>query len=565
MRGLTRLALVVSAVLVGNVAWGQTTMPPDDRTFDVLLFDPALGTHSFLTVSGADLLDAKQFELMLGVFYMTDPLTVYNVDSSNNLTTRTSVVSSVFAGYLSGAYGITRDVMVGAKLPGIFSLRGDGLDVNTGMGTPGGLKVSGLGDLELELTGRVLHEQAFSLALTAAGTLPTSKSFGSDGTGFIGDTLPTFRPRIAVEYSAGKIGFGANLGAIFRSPRKLYSSEVGQQLTYGAALAYHFTQRFDVMGEVFGRSGFNTSLDEAPLEGDLAVRIGASPVVTVMVGGGAGLVKGVGSPGLRVFAALTYAPAYGDRDGDGIPDAYDKCPDEPEDKDGFQDEDGCPDPDNDNDGIPDNLDKCPNDPEDKDGFQDEDGCPDLDNDKDGIPDDKDACPNEAGPPENHGCPPGKTGVAEVAPIATPTPAPEVEIVPGGATGAPGVPAPAPRPAPGATGKVIFTGPIEFAGARPRHSAHGLLNDAAQEMKLAREVRRWRVTVVAEPQRTEAKRTQLAQSRASAIKAYLVSKGVRGSLIETFASSNGPVGVTISSVEATGPAPKEEEPVIDVTP
>jgi OOP family OmpA-OmpF porin len=66
----------------------------------------------------------------------------------------------------------------------------------------------------------------------------------------------------------------------------------------------------------------------------------------------------------------------GDRDGDGIPDDVDKCPDEPEDKDGFQDADGCPDPDNDNDGIPDVADKCPNDAETKNGYQDEDGCPD---------------------------------------------------------------------------------------------------------------------------------------------------------------------------------------------
>ncbi|HEY0250939.1 MAG TPA: outer membrane beta-barrel protein, partial [Kofleriaceae bacterium] len=41
-----------------------------------------------------------------------------------------------------------------------------------------------------------------------------------------------------------------------------------------------------------------------------------------------------------------------DSDGDGIPDDQDKCPNEPEDKDGFQDDDGCPDPDNDNDGVP---------------------------------------------------------------------------------------------------------------------------------------------------------------------------------------------------------------------
>src|SRR3569623_368069 len=79
----------------------------------------------------------------------------------------------------------------------------------------------------------------------------------------------------------------------------------------------------------------------------------------------------------------------GDRDGDGIPDSLDKCPDQPEDKDMYQDDDGCPDPDNDGDGIPDATDKCPLDPEDKDGFQDEDGCPDVDNDGDGIPDAKD--------------------------------------------------------------------------------------------------------------------------------------------------------------------------------
>ena len=65
-----------------------------------------------------------------------------------------------------------------------------------------------------------------------------------------------------------------------------------------------------------------------------------------------------------------------DPDKDGIVGDADKCPNEPEDKDGFQDEDGCPDPDNDGDGIPDAVDKCPNEPETKNGFQDDDGCPD---------------------------------------------------------------------------------------------------------------------------------------------------------------------------------------------
>jgi hypothetical protein len=69
--------------------------------------------------------------------------------------------------------------------------------------------------------------------------------------------------------------------------------------------------------------------------------------------------------------------AKGDVDGDGIMNDFDRCPDVPEDRDGFQDDDGCPDPDNDSDGVPDVQDKCPNEPETKNGFQDLDGCPDT--------------------------------------------------------------------------------------------------------------------------------------------------------------------------------------------
>ncbi len=83
-----------------------------------------------------------------------------------------------------------------------------------------------------------------------------------------------------------------------------------------------------------------------------------------------------------------------DSDGDGITNKNDKCKNQPEDMDGFMDEDGCPEFDNDNDGILDSLDSCPNKPEDMDGFEDENGCPDFDNDDDKILDSDDSCPNK---------------------------------------------------------------------------------------------------------------------------------------------------------------------------
>ncbi len=97
-----------------------------------------------------------------------------------------------------------------------------------------------------------------------------------------------------------------------------------------------------------------------------------------------------------------------DNDGDGLKDKKDDCPDDKEDKDGFEDDDGCPDPDNDGDGIKDKRDRCPENAEDFDGFDDDDGCPDRDNDDDGVSDKRDKCPDEPetlnGFQDGDGCP-----------------------------------------------------------------------------------------------------------------------------------------------------------------
>jgi outer membrane protein OmpA-like peptidoglycan-associated protein len=93
-----------------------------------------------------------------------------------------------------------------------------------------------------------------------------------------------------------------------------------------------------------------------------------------------------------------------DADKDGIVDDEDSCLDQAEDMDEFEDEDGCPEPDNDLDSILDTDDDCPNEAEDVDGFADEDGCPEADNDEDGVLDGDDACPTEAGTAATEGCP-----------------------------------------------------------------------------------------------------------------------------------------------------------------
>lgn len=137
------------------------------------------------------------------------------------------------------------------------------------------------------------------------------------------------------------------------------------------------------------------------------------------VGAGPGVSRGLGTPDFRLLCMLgtntestsettPAAPPVGDADRDRMDDEVDTCPDQPEDRDGVRDDDGCPDLDDDADGISDASDKCPADPEDEDAFEDMDGCPEPDNDRDGIRDAGDECPTEAenvnGIDDADGCP-----------------------------------------------------------------------------------------------------------------------------------------------------------------
>ena len=98
-------------------------------------------------------------------------------------------------------------------------------------------------------------------------------------------------------------------------------------------------------------------------------------------------------PDVPGLAALQGCP---DRDGDGIADADDKCPDVA----GLAKYQGCPIPDTDGDGVNDEQDKCPT----VKGFARYQGCPIPDTDGDGVNDEEDKCPTRVGPASNQGCP-----------------------------------------------------------------------------------------------------------------------------------------------------------------
>jgi len=188
----------------------------------------------------------------------------------------------------------------------------------------------------------------------------------------------------------------------------------------GFSLLAELGMQVNVLSKEFGG-------DDVASEGLAGVRYRASGWVA-QLGAGPGVWRGLSGPLYRVVASVGYSagpkpepveesePLEFDSDHDGLLDSADRCPTDPEDRDSFQDEDGCADLDNDGDTVADASDACPLEPEDLDGFQDQDGCAELDNDQDSIADRDDRCPNEPGVVEAAGCP------------APPPPAPPAAVV-----------------------------------------------------------------------------------------------------------------------------------------
>jgi outer membrane protein OmpA-like peptidoglycan-associated protein len=302
----------------------------------------------------------------------------------------------------------------------------------------------------------LLQEQKMALAFIGTVVLP----FGDDQM-LLGDTNLVYEPKLALELRPDRVKqtrFVANIGARIRERTVLegYDTmavmpdpdtakvflDVGSEAVAGVGGVYELAPRALVALEAqafvplpsgigYGScSRFNglacSSIDSDDYWGDagagdltvlgaagLMLRISADVTGQVMVSTGQ---LGARGDDFRITTGIVWspqpegvaAPGRNDRDADGIPDSMDACSEETEDKDGFQDEDGCADADNDADGIVDADDGCANEPEDKDGFQDSDGCPERDNENDGVPDAADRCPNEAedkdGFEDDDGCP-----------------------------------------------------------------------------------------------------------------------------------------------------------------
>jgi MYXO-CTERM domain-containing protein len=374
--GLTATSLVVFAPSVRA-----------QEGFDIQRFHPSLAhTTGYVTASGATILPHLGWEVGALWNYADDPLVLVGSDGER--------LGSVVAGQLGmdlyGALGLWDRVQLGVGIPFVLYQSSD-----SGLAVEGAAN-AGVGDIRLVpqallfSTGDALN---FKLALLVDMRLPTGASDRFQGSGFSAE------PALAADLTFGdKTRLGANLGYLIREDGVFRNLEVTDRFTWALAADIPVGSSIvhvvpEISGEV-SLTADDRGREETPFELLLSGRVFPGELLMLDAGVGFGINDGVGVPDWRLFVGVTFSPRDDDHDDDGIVDTYDFCPDVPEDRDEFEDADGCPDSDNDADGILDEMDACPNEGEDVDEFEDGDGCPDPDNDADGILDEMDACPNE---------------------------------------------------------------------------------------------------------------------------------------------------------------------------
>jgi large repetitive protein len=363
----------------------------------VLTADP----QSIALLDGATPLALGAYTLGTALRAGGPPLEICVDEGDAACTSRGELVSSRVGADLVAGFGLGRAALY-LQLP-IVLHQGSDFDVADAQ-----LAASGVGDVRIGGRLGLVANRRGAIALDAKATVPTGQ-----GDDFTGDGGATAEGRVILEHRADRLRAVLQLGYGWRQePARLGNLYIADEALWAIGAEYALTpDRFSVGLAAFGRIGLTSdpmaidsmngpSDEERPAELLASARYWATPSLAFEAGGGTALTDGYGAlsfralVGVRWFHDVPPPPPDLDWDDDGILNADDECPRDPEDADGFEDADGCPDPDNDHDQVLDRDDACPLDPEDRDGFEDTDGCAEKDNDHDGIVDDQDACPLE---------------------------------------------------------------------------------------------------------------------------------------------------------------------------
>jgi OOP family OmpA-OmpF porin len=386
------------------------------------------GAGPFLAIGSTQTLPENKVSFGVVTSYLSRPIGL-RVSSPDPAGATSYAIDNLFSASFLFALGVTDRLELGVVAPVTLFQNGDGL--NGVLGTNDQLPRSVIRDLRFGMALAILRRPLTGVPRGPALTARMDFAIPSASRGsFAGSSTATAAPSLTFDYRLGKLDLAAEVGARVRGESTLGNAVIGSQLSASLGGSYDLLPKhlLTASAELFALYGLasqgTTAVDRAEgratgsplvpaewiLSASSAPFLGGDLMFTLGGGGSLPLTGELGltSPRFRLDFGIRYAPTGRDADGDTVLDRDDLCPDQAEDRDGWKDADGCPEPDNDGDKILDVNDRCRDQAEDFDNFQDDDGCPDLDDDKDQVADAQDRCRNEAedrdGFEDDDGCP-----------------------------------------------------------------------------------------------------------------------------------------------------------------
>lgn len=363
------LPLALAFLLAASPAAAQ------QRRLDTLRLRPALDAAGFLGFQGAHVPDALVPTLAYWTHYERSPVVGILSTSAGD---EFDLIGHRLVGDLAAQIGLGHGLALGFEVPFVLEQVGDGTSLRDGEGALSG---SALADPRWLVRWRFWGQKRGlraadgpALGLLVRGTLPLG-----DAEALAGDEQVTIEAQLTGDFHLIGLGIGAMIGYRGRPfARELGGAAFQHELQYAVGLKVPLPWVQGLQVQIEARGVFDAEFRGGAttlFEADLGAALRRGPVLSVLTLG-AGFASAVGSPAVRAGLGLLWSPLPDDADGDGIADGDDECPQLAEDMDGFQDADGCRDPDNDNDFIPDEDDRCPNEEALEGQDEDEDGCTD---------------------------------------------------------------------------------------------------------------------------------------------------------------------------------------------
>lgn len=337
-------ALLVLAVL-GTSAGAQVS-----DELGIERFRGAMDRRGLANVEWADVPTHLHWDAGLLVGFAHAPLVLYDRD----MNPVAKLVEQRLTSTLVGAIGLYDRFEIGAAADVIGYQSGD--DGSDGV-TMTSLPAGGLGDLRLVGKAKLAGDARYQLALLAAFTAPAGS-----GRGFLREAGVTFAPALALSITQGRVRGALNVGYLARPSTETAGLHSDDEGFARIALGVAASERVEVFASLSAASPLSdVKPNQVSLEALGGVGLSISPTLGAFVAGGVGLDNGYGTPDWRVVAGVRFGsaqaapaaarvgtivrvepPAVKDSDGDGIPDADDRCPTQAEVVNNFRDDDGCP-------------------------------------------------------------------------------------------------------------------------------------------------------------------------------------------------------------------------------